>query len=72
MLKPTDHTSIDKRINDFMARKSPWKQFGKSITEQLAPASKLRKESRSDISYEPLEWTHDSVARTPHYRKLAS
>ena len=71
MLKPTDQKTIDKRINDFMARKSPWKQFSKSIAEQLAPSAKLRKESRSDISYEPLEWTHGPVARTS-YRKLVS
>ncbi len=71
MLKPTDQKAIDKRINDFMARKSPWKQFSKSIADQLAPVSRLRKESRSDISYETLEWSHHPVARTT-YRKLAS
>ena len=71
MLKPTDQKQVQKRINDFMASKSPWKQFSKTVAEHMAPSARLRKEARSDISYEPLDWNHGPVARTS-YRKLAS
>lgn len=62
MSKSTDqHTDVDKRIRDFVDRKStPWYSLGQSIVDRLSNAMTTRSVKNKDIGYETLQWRQTS------------
>ena len=53
------HTAIDKRIHDFVERKSsPWYEFSKSVMDKLGRSVSVttRNASREGIGYEAINW----------------
>lgn len=58
MSKSTDqHTDIDKRIRDFVDRKStPWYSLGQSIMDRLSHTMTTRTVKNKDLGYETLQW----------------
>lgn len=71
MYKPIEQGAVNKRINEFMSRKSPWKTFSKTVAEILNPSSKVKQTTHTGITYEALDWDHEPAARQG-MRKLAS
>lgn len=57
---PADQSTIDDRINRFMARKttSLWADVSQTLAIRLTPRNS--KNADSDISYEPLNWNRYS------------
>lgn len=50
------HTDIDKRIHDFVDRKSaPWYTFGQTIIDRLS-LPLMRSGKNKDVEYETLQW----------------
>lgn len=56
MYMPTQQNTVDQKIHNFMARKSPARTFSKTVAERLTPSLKVKQGSHTDIAYEPLEW----------------
>lgn len=51
------HTDVDKRIRDFVDRKStPWYAFGQSIIERLSVSMTTQGVRSKDVDYETLQW----------------
>jgi hypothetical protein len=70
MSKSTDQNVIDNKIHNFMARKSLWKTFSKTIGEYLSPSQRAKITSNdSDISYEPLDWNHSDAVTNGRWQK---
>lgn len=57
---PADQSTIDDRINRFMARKTTsfWADISQTVAVRMAPRNS--KNTDSDISYEPLDWNRHS------------
>lgn len=50
------HTDVDKRIRDFVDRKStPWYAFGQNIIERFSLPT-TRNSKNKDVDYETLQW----------------
>ncbi len=65
MYTPIDQNTVDEKIHRFMASKSPWKTFSKTIADRMASSVQIRKGSKTGISYEPTDWTNnDTFARS--------
>ena len=59
-----DQQAIDEKIQHFMAGKSQWKTFSKTIAERLAPSVREDKTTREGIAYEQLKWSQLKPSRS--------
>lgn len=54
-----DQHTVDEKIQQFIASRSPLRTLSKTLTDHFHHP-KIRKSPIKGVSYEPLEWTRDS------------